>query len=97
MTTMADLENKIESLEVRLKKLEEILLSEDYKNKEALMHALYTKARELVIKHNKATVMFLQLKLLIDFQRASELMKKLEEDGVVSTPVKGEPRKVLAK
>jgi len=39
--------------------------------------------------------MFLQLNLLIDFERASRLLDRLEKEGVVSPPSGASPRQVL--
>jgi DNA segregation ATPase FtsK/SpoIIIE-like protein len=61
------------------------------------MDQLYQTARQLVIKHNKASAIFLQRKLLIDYQRALQLLDKLEADGVISPDLGAEPRKILVK
>jgi DNA segregation ATPase FtsK/SpoIIIE-like protein len=47
------------------------------------MEQLYKKAKALVLQHNKTSAIFLQKKLIIDYARASELLRKLEADGVI--------------
>jgi DNA segregation ATPase FtsK/SpoIIIE-like protein len=74
MTDLKSLEKKVAQLEDRLNKLEE---DREY------MDALYEKAKELVIKFNKSSVIFLQKKLIIDYVRASRLLDKLKANGVV--------------
>jgi DNA segregation ATPase FtsK/SpoIIIE-like protein len=88
MTDLQVLERKVNELDKRLKRLE---------GDKAWMDELYKKARELVIKNNKASVIFLERKLLIDFERASNLLDKLETDGVVGSAMGSEPRKILIK
>jgi len=75
MINIKILENKIRELEEKITILN--------KEKE-LMDTLYEKAKELVIKHNKASVVFLQKKLLIDSWRASRLINELRKKGIVS-------------
>ncbi|KKU62402.1 MAG: hypothetical protein UX87_C0049G0003 [Candidatus Amesbacteria bacterium GW2011_GWA1_47_16] len=54
MTGIKQLQNKISGLEARVKSLEDQLASRTNPNT-AFMDQLYTKARELVIRHQKAT------------------------------------------
>ncbi len=58
---------------------------------------LYEDAKKLVIKSGKASATFLQSKFLIGFARASTLIDKLEEDGIVGPAKGGIPRKVIYK
>jgi DNA segregation ATPase FtsK/SpoIIIE, S-DNA-T family len=58
---------------------------------------LYRDAKRLVVKHNKATVIFLQKHLFIDFDRACKILDDLESEGVVGPASGAEPRKVLVK
>lgn len=88
MTDIKLLEKKIRELEDRLKKVEDKLFRSD---------ALYERARELVIKNNKASIIFLQRKLMIDLERSSELLERLEENGVIGPETGVEPRKILVK
>lgn len=86
---MADLrqwEKRILELEERVRKLER---RNDWEEE------LYKKARELVVKHDKASVLFLQKKLLIDYERAARLLEELETKGVVGLAAGLEPRKIL--
>lgn len=87
------LEKKIEDLEEKIKKLEEEL--EYYSEDKKWMDQLYEQAEKLVLRNKKATAFFLQRHLLIDFQRASRLLKKLEENGIVGKDLGFEARKVL--
>jgi len=88
MLDLKVLEKKIIELDERLKKIED---------KDNRMDELYKKAEELVVKSNKASVIFLQRKLWIDFDRATELIEKLQTNGVVGPALGFEPRKVLVK
>jgi DNA segregation ATPase FtsK/SpoIIIE-like protein len=74
MTDLKTLEKRIDDLEKRLEKVEY--------DKE-WMEELYKKAKELVIKHNKSSVIFLQRKLMIDYERAKRLLEDLKAGGVV--------------
>ncbi len=88
---MADLnvlEKRINELEKRLFRLE---------GDKEWMDGLYRKAEELVVKNNKASVIFLQRKLMIDLERAAGLLDKLESNGIIGPALGVEPRKVLAK
>ncbi len=88
MTDLKTLENKLNELEKRLELIE---------TRFPLKDPLYNDARRLVIKHGKATVMFLQLKLLIGMERAARILDDLEKAGVVSPATGGEPRKIVVK
>ena len=97
MTNLKDLENKIQELEKRVKQLEENISSiVDVKEKE-WMDALYNRARELVIKNHKASVIFLQKKLLIDYHRAERLLVKLRENGVLDRLSEVETKRIHTK
>lgn len=89
------LEKKVTLLEERVKKLEAIvaLLSADNE----LMEAYYQKAKAVVITNQKASVIFLQRKLLIDFDRATQLLKRLESEGIIGPEEGFKPRKVFKK
>ena len=56
---------------------------------------LYEAARVAVIKTGRATVSFLQMKLKIGYQRASWLMMKLEERGVIGPYAGPKPRSII--
>lgn len=81
MANIDDLENKIKELEERVKRLEDSLTS--FNKDREIMDALYNKAKELVLKHNKSSAIFLQRKLLIDYPRAVNLIERLRIEGVI--------------
>ena len=95
MTNLQTLEKKVNKLEERISRLENQAASTS--SDQDLIAALYSKAKELVIKHNKASVIFLQRKLLIDFARASRLLDELQANGVIGPAVGIESRKILVK
>lgn len=88
MTDFKLLEKKVNELEERLKKLE---------GDKKWMDELYKKAKELVVKYNKASAIFLQRKLMIDYERAVRLLDELQTNGVVGPELGVEPRKILVR
>ena len=97
MANLQDLARKVKELDERVKKLEVANASPANKRNTKLMDALYKNALELVIRHNKASVIFLQRKLLIDFPRAQQIMRELEKNGVIGPNEGVRPRKILVK
>lgn len=59
------------------------------------MDVIYQKAKELVIMKQKANLSLLQVNLNIGYIEASGLLKKLEEEGVISDFSGPGPRRVL--
>lgn len=76
MSDITLLKNKIQELEDRIKILEGDKLWND---------AILDKARELVLRYNKTSAIFLQKKLLIDYQRATSLVNKLRSEGIINS------------
>lgn len=76
MSEISDLTSKIQELEDRIKILEGDKLWND---------AILDKARELVLKHNKTSAIFLQKKLLVDYQRATSLVNRLRSEGIIDS------------
>jgi DNA segregation ATPase FtsK/SpoIIIE-like protein len=95
MVDLKTLEAKVNELELRLKILEDRSVQNTDQSDREYMAALYQKAKTIVIKHRKASKIFLQKKLLIDFERASKLLDLLQADGVIGPPVDGQPRNVI--
>lgn len=81
MTDLNTLKDKIKELENRIKILEEQLANVSNNSDGQYMDSLYNMAKQLIIKNNKISVIFIQKKLLIDLQRAREIYKRLEESG----------------
>lgn len=81
MTDVKVLEKKIGELEEKLKKANKEI--EKLSHDKDFMDALYIKAKELVIKHNKVSVIFIQKHLMIDYPRATEIFNKLKDNGIV--------------
>lgn len=97
MVSTQKLEERIQVLEARVKKLEDILSSSGFVEEKAVMDAYYQKAKAVVIREQKASAIFLQRKLLIDLDRATRLIQELERNGVIGPENGFEPRKVLVK
>ena len=57
---------------------------------------LYAEALELVLKDQKASISYVQRKLLIGYNRAAALLERMESDGVVSRMDAGGKRTLLA-
>ncbi len=74
-------------------KKEEFLEIED--EEEDIKDELWWKAVELVIMHKRASATFLQTKLNIGWPKASKLINKMEEEGIVGPPSEGQKREVL--
>lgn len=73
----------IKILQKRIEELENIVNSSAFIRDREFMDALYEKAKELVKKYNKSSAIFLQTKLMIDFERAKNLVERLKNDGVI--------------
>jgi len=86
MADLKGLEKKIKELEERMNRLE---ADGDW------MEALYKQAKVLVIKHRKATTLFLQRKLIIDYARAKSLLDRMQREGIVGSEMGITPRKIL--
>jgi DNA segregation ATPase FtsK/SpoIIIE-like protein len=89
----SNLERKVAELEGRVRKLEEAL--SDALAEKAAMDDLYRAAASLVIKQQKASVIFLQRHLLIDMDRAKKLLNQLESRGVIGPGRGSAPREIL--
>jgi DNA segregation ATPase FtsK/SpoIIIE-like protein len=95
MTDISALEDRLSQLEGRVEELETLLTSKASDRK--LMDSLYQQAKRLVIKHQRASVIFLQKKMLIDYPRAAQLVDRLEKEGIVGPACGASPRKVISK
>jgi len=58
---------------------------------------LYELVKKFVIEEQKASESLFQRTFDIDYETATNIMDKLEKEGVVGTFVEGKPRKVLIK
>ena len=83
MADLETLERKITELEKRIKRLEDNSEFPIDPGEKEWQEQLYKKAKELVVKHNKDSAIFLQKKLFIDFARASKIIEKLKGEGVI--------------
>jgi S-DNA-T family DNA segregation ATPase FtsK/SpoIIIE len=95
MSSIKVLEEKVKALEDRLSKVENKITQSYKSDDQDLMEALYKKAKDLVIKNNKASAIFLQKKLWVDFVRASKLIDELEAHGVIKRESASEPWKII--
>lgn len=95
MTDIQALEKRIRELEARVSRLEAGALSPAEVEDRQFMDALYEKARSHVVRERKASVFFLQRKLLIDIERATRLLTRLEADGVIGPATGSGAREVL--
>ncbi len=75
--------DEVKKLQKRIEELEKIVNSSAFVKDKEFMDALYEKAKELVKKYKKSSAIFLQTKLLIDFERAKNLVERLKNDGVI--------------
>lgn len=80
-------EEKREKVRLRKERVEKI----DIRN----LDPLFTKAAELVVKHQRATESFLERGLTISINKAEMIMDQLEKVGIVSADYGSKPREVL--
>lgn len=95
MSDKKSIEERLHALEERVKKLEEIATAMN--EEKQLMEEYYVIAKRVVVREQKASIIFLQRKLLIDFDRAKKLLGQLEENGIIGPEEGSQPRKVLVK
>ncbi len=97
-----ELEQEIINLAIRLKRIEELLLSmpvaQDYISEfdTKLIDPIYQEAVELISHHDSVSASFLQRRLKIGYSRAARIIDSLEHHGVVGHAEGSRPRKVLA-
>lgn len=75
--------NEVEKLKRRIRELETIVNDSAFVRDKEFMDALYEKAKELVKKYKKSGAIFLQTKLLIDFERAKNLVERLKMEKII--------------
>jgi len=75
--------NDIKVLQKRIEELEKIINSSAFVRDKEFMDAMYEKAVELVKKYEKSSIIFLQTKLMIDFERAKNLMERLKNENII--------------
>lgn len=97
MANLNSLEKRLNALENRLKQLEAKLANPVPQDEQVWLNQLYQKAKDLVIKHQNASLIFLQRKLFIDYARATTILALLEKNGVIGPESLLEPRKILIK
>lgn len=72
--------DEVKKLQKRIEELEKIVNNSAFVRDKEFMDAMYEKAKELVKKYNKSSAIFLQTKLMIDFERAKNLVERLKND-----------------
>lgn len=77
--------DKIKKLQKRIEELEKIVNNSTFVRDKEFMDALYEKAVNLVKKYSKSSAIFLQTKLMIDFERAKNLVERLKKDNDIHT------------
>ena len=56
---------------------------------------LYAEAVEFVLESNKASISSVQRKLRVGYNRAANLIEKMQDDGIVSEPNPNGSREIL--
>lgn len=67
------------------------------KNLDSDNDILFKDAKEVVIKHQKASASFLMRRLVIGYARSARILDQLEDAGVIAPSEGSKPRKVLQK
>lgn len=92
---------EIEDLKIRLKKIEDFLLSlsnaRNYIQPENDLDPLLDQAIVLIKNQDEISASYLQRKLAIGYSRAARILDQLEEQGYLSPEEGAKPRKVLKK
>jgi DNA segregation ATPase FtsK/SpoIIIE, S-DNA-T family len=57
---------------------------------------LYDRAVALVVRDQKASTSYIQRRLSIGYNRAADLMERMEQDGLVSAPNHSGKREILS-
>ncbi|MFA7301471.1 MAG: DNA translocase FtsK [Candidatus Shapirobacteria bacterium] len=73
----------IKALQKRIEELEKIVNSSAFIRDKEFMDAMYEKAVDLVKKYQKSSAIFLQTKLMIDFERAKNLVERLKKEEII--------------
>lgn len=99
--SLEDLKTEIVGLKIRLKRLEEFLLSfpdpKDYIHEDNSPDELLEEAKKVIRQYNKVSSSFIQRKLSISFVRAARIIDELEEEGVIGPAEGSKPREVFKK
>ncbi|HNP89544.1 MAG TPA: DNA translocase FtsK [Candidatus Woesebacteria bacterium] len=83
----ANLKEKIAALEKRVARPEKEAAGKIPDPEKEFEKQLYEKAKSIVIREKKASVIFLQRKLVIDYHRAEKILKLLESEGIVGPEI----------
>jgi S-DNA-T family DNA segregation ATPase FtsK/SpoIIIE len=102
LETIQDLKDQIVDLKIRLRRVEEFLLSLPTPDEYIIradpnmdeMSDIVAQAAKLVREFNTASASFLQRKLNIGYARAARIIDELEERGIVAHADGSKPRKV---
>ncbi|MCQ2572139.1 MAG: hypothetical protein MJ165_04080 [Alphaproteobacteria bacterium] len=58
---------------------------------------MYKKVKNLILKDKKPSISYIQRRLGIGYNKAANMMDKMEADGTVSAPDSTGQRKILSK
>ena len=96
-----DQTKEIEDLKIRLKKVEDFLLSlpnaRNYIQPQNDLDPLLDQAIALIKNQDEVSASYLQRKLAIGYSRAARMLDQLEEQGYLSPGEGAKPREVIKK
>src|ERR1035437_7399103 len=101
MDQIEELKQEIVSLRIRLKRVEDLLLSQsnpkDYIHSSNDLDDLFYEAVGILKTYDEVSASLLQRRLTIGYSRAARILDQLEEKGYVGKAEGARPRKALKK
>lgn len=99
MDQIEDLKKEIVSLKIRIRRIEELFLSQsdpkDYIHESNENDVLFDDAIKILPNHDQISASLLQRRFAIGYSRAARLLDQLEEAGYLDKAEGSRPRKII--